>query len=58
MPSFTRVNSHLKVGSHRELVNIPLHAPTRKPEMSPVISCEIKYNPVLDLWLPLPGRER
>lgn len=47
------------VGSHREneLVNIPLHALTRKPEMSAVISYEIKYNPVPDLWVPLPLRK-
>lgn len=43
------------IGSHRanEFVNIPLHVLTGKPEMSSVITNEIKYNPVPHLWVPL-----
>lgn len=56
LPSFCRVNSQVKVGSHREneLVNIPLHVLTRKSELSH----HVESNTILaDLQLPLPLRK-
>lgn len=56
LPSFCRVNSQVKVGSHRqnELVNIPLHVLTRKSELSHHVE---SYAILADLQVALPLRK-
>lgn len=57
LPSFSKLPSQGWFSQKMSSRNIPRHVATREPEMSPLISCEMKYSPVSDLRVPLPSRK-